>query len=495
MAYIVGVDREQQVMFPESLDEYVGAENPVRAIDAFVTALDLATLGVQRAIPNETGRPSYDPGDLLRLYVYGYLHRIRSSRRLEQETQRNLELMWLLRKLTPDFKTIADFRRDNATALTAVCRAFTLVCRELELFGAELVAIDGSKFRAVNSKQRNVTPASLTQRIARIDARIAEYLVALDAADTAERVAHPPRDDSPRSPGGPSLREKLEVLRTRRTAYVALQTDLEQTGERQRSLTDPESRLMKVGQGVHVCYNVQTAVDAKHKLIVAHAVTNEPTDRHQLVPMATAAQTALGVATLEVLADAGYSTGEQLIACAAAGITPIVPKPATSMNAKRGLFTKAQFRYDAVRDEYDCPAGEHLAYRRSRIDRGGRTQRDYTTAACRLCAVRARCTQSTQRVIRRWEHEGQLEALERRVTDRPDARTLRHQLSEHPFGSMKRWMDQGYFLLRGLVKVRGEFSLTVLAYNFRRVINLVGMPRLLEVLRAKGTPIATLSAA
>jgi transposase len=495
MAYIVGVDRDQQVMFPESLDEYVGAENPVRAIDAFVATLNLNTLGVQRAIPSEMGRPAYDPGDLLRLYIYGYLHRIRSSRKLECETQRNLELMWLLRKLTPDFKTIADFRRDNATALTAVCRAFTLLCRELDLFGAELVAIDGSKFRAVNSKQRNVTLASLDQRIARIDTRIAEYLVALDAADTADGVAQTPSADSPRRPGGPSLREKLDVLRTRRTEYAALKTDLEQTGERQRSLTDPESRLMKYGQGVHVCYNVQTAVDAKHKLIAAHGVTNEPTDHHQLVPMATAAQTTLGVDTLEVLADAGYSTGDQLVACAAAGITAIVPRPATSMNAKRGLFTKAAFRYDASRDEYDCPAGESLAYRRSQIDRGGRTQRVYTTAACRGCPLRPQCTRSTQRVIQRWEHEAQLDAVARRVAERPDARTLRHQLSEHPFGSMKRWMDQGYFLLRGLVKVRGEFSLTVLAYNFRRVLTLIGMPRLLEVLQAKGTPLAAAGAA
>ena len=482
MSFIAGVDREQQVLLPESLDDYVGPENPVRAIDAFVATLDLARLGVERAIPKETGRPPYDPGDLLRLYIYGYLHRVRSSRKLEQEAQRNVEVMWLLRKLTPDFKTIADFRRANPQALTAVCRAFTLLCRELDLFGAELVAIDGSKFRAANSKQRNVTPGNLAKRIARIDARIAEYLAALESADRAEP---PPRDGGGPGARAQTLREKLAILRTRRTEYVALAADLHQTGESQRSLTDPESRLMKVGQGVQVCYNVQTAVDAKHKLIVAHGVTNAATDSQQLLPLATAAKETLAVERLEVLADAGYYAGDQLVACGGVGIAPVVPKPATSMNLRRGLFTKEVFRYDAEGDEYECPASKRLRFAGASRDRATRLQRRYTTTACHTCGLRAQCTRGQQRWILRWEHEGRLDTITQRTRERPDARSLRHQLSEHPFGSMKRWMDQGYFLMRGLHNVRAEFSLTVLAYNFRRVITLLGMPRLLEVLQSK----------
>jgi len=483
MSFIAGVDRDQQVLLPESLDDYVGPENPVRAIDAFVATLDLATLGVQHAIPKETGRPPYDPGDLLRLYIYGYLYRFRSSRKLEREAHRNLELMWLLRKLTPDFKTIADFRRANTQALTAVCRAFTLLCRELDLFGAELVAVDGSKFRAVNSKQRNVTPGNLAKRIVRIDARIAEYLTALERADRAEATTTGSEGGS--GSRDQTLREKLNILRTRRAEYVALQADLNQAGESQRSLTDPESQLMKVGQGVHVCYNVQTAVDAKHKLIVAHGVTNEPTDHHQLLPLATAAKDTLGVERFEVLADAGYYTGDQLVACEAVGIAPVVPKPATSMNLRRGLSAKADFHYDAGRDEYQCPAGERLRFAGAWRDRAKRLQRSYTTTACHTCALRPQCTRGQQRWILRWEQEAVLDTIAQRTRERPDARSLRHQLSEHPFGSMKRWMDQGYFLMRGLRNVRAEFSLTVLAYNFRRVINLLGMPRFLEALTSK----------
>lgn len=484
MAYITGVDRTQQVLFPESLDEYVGPENSVRFIDGFVESLDLRALGVERAIPSVTGRPPYDPGDLLRLYIYGYLHRIRSSRRLEQESQRNLELMWLLRKLAPDFKTIADFRRDNAKALKAVCREFTVLCRELDLFGAELVAVDGSKFRAVNSKQQNVTTASLTQRIERIEARIAEYLTTLDAADAAE----PPdgaRGSSSATSLATSLREKLDALSERRGKYLALKADMERTGETQRSLSDPESRLMKVGQGVQVCYNVQTAVDAKHKLIAAHDVTNAPTDSNELSGMARAAKEVLEVETLDVIADRGYYHGEQILACLEAGITATVPSSQTSMNAARGLFTKADFRYDAKSDEYQCPAGQRLTFRARFTDRGARTQRRYGTPACWHCPIRAECTTSRMRKIFRWEHEAVLEQMARRLEERPELGTLRQQLSEHPFGSMKRGMDQGYFLTRGLAKVRGEFSLTVLAYNLKRAINVLGVPRLIEGIKPK----------
>ena len=317
MGYIEGVDRAQQVLFPEVLDDYVRAEHPVRFIDAFVTSLDLTTLGFERATPAETGRPAYDPGGLLRLYIYGYLYRLRSSRKLEQETHRNVELMWLLCKLTPDFKTIADFRRDNTLALTAVCREFTLLCKRLDLFAGELGAIDGSKFRAVNSKSRNFTPAGLDRLQRGIETRIAEYLGRLDRQDQAEGGTPPP--------SAAELQQKIDGLRARQEGYAALLAQLAASGETQISLTDPESRSMKVRGGVEVCYNVQTAVDDKHTLIVAQDVTNAATDRDLLSPLAKTANEVLGAADLQVIADQGYDNGPEIAACLDAGITPTVP--------------------------------------------------------------------------------------------------------------------------------------------------------------------------
>lgn len=490
MAYIAGVDRSQPVLFPEALDDYVGPENPVRFIDAFVASLDLADLGVARATPNALGRPAYDPGDLLRLYIYGYLNRLRTSRRLEREAQRNVELMWLLRRLRPDFKTIADFRRENAVALKRVCREFTLLCKRLDLFGGELIAIDGSKFRAANSRQRNVTTKDLAKRLQRLDAQIAEYLAALEASDRAEPEATAPGPDSSDTPGrggsgrGGSLAEKIALLRERQASYTALKADMDAKSETQRSLTDPESRLMKVGLGLQVCYNVQTAVDAKHKLIVAHAVTNDTTDYAWLSAMATTANEVLAAPALAAVADRGYYKAPEIAACLDAGITPTVPRPETSSSARHGLFTKADFTYDAARDEYQCPAGERLTYRSSLVDRTGITQRSYGTSACGRCLLRAQCTRSARapRRIFRWEHEALLDTMATRLAERPELRTLRQQLAEHPFGTMKRGWDQGYFLMCGLEQVRGEFSLTVLAYNLRRAISILGVPRLLQAL-------------
>jgi transposase len=474
MGYIEGVDREQQVLFPEVLDEYVTAENPVRFIDAFVASLDLAALGFQRATAAATGRPAYAPGDLLRLYIYGYLYRLRSSRKLEQESHRNVELLWLLRRLTPDFKTIADFRRDNTEALKATCRTFTLLCKRLDLFAGELVAIDGSKFRAVNSKSRNFTQAGLERLQRGIEARIAEYLGGLDTQDQAE--AGTP------TPSAVALQQKIEALRARQGEYAALLAQLEASGETQISLTDPESRSMKVRGGVDVCYNVQTAVDAKHKLIVAQDVTNAATDRDLLSPMAKTANEVLGAANLQVIADQGYYNGPEIAACLDAGITPTVPRPLTSANATLGLLTKDDFTYEAPLDQYRCPAGEILTSRFSTVEQG-RGMRYYSTSACRGCTVKARCTRNKEsRRITRWEQEGLLDAMAQRLRDHPELRTCRKAIVEHPFGSMKRWMDQGHFLMRGLAKVRCEFSLTVLAYNLRRVINIVGVPRMIAEL-------------
>jgi transposase len=473
VSYIEGADRQQGWLLPERLEDYVGTDNPVRFLDAFVDSLDLAALGFQRAIPSDTGRPPYQPGDLLRLYLYGYLNRLRSSRRLEREAQRNVELLWLLRQLRPDFKTIADFRKDNLQPLRGVCREFTLLCRKLELFGGELVAIDGSKFRAVNSKRRNFSATKLRVTLAEIDAKIDGYLQQLDAADAVE-------PDTAR-PSAAQLQQKIEQLQQRRQPNAARLEQLQASGQTQVSLTDPDSRSMKVGQGTEVCYNVQTAVDAKHKLIVEHQVTNAVTDMGQLTPVAVTAKQTLGVEYLAVVADMGYYWGAQVKECAEAGITAYIPKALTSANTQQGLYGKERFRYDAGKDCYRCPAGQELSYRSSRFELG-RSIRYYRApvSVCRACARKAQCTRNQEaRRLSRWEHEELLEQMQQRVVAQPEKMKQRKTLSEHPFGTIKRGMDAGYFLLRGLDKVRAEMSLTVLAYNLKRVINLIGVPKLL----------------
>jgi len=474
MAYIAGIDRTQAVLLPEVLDDYVGADNPVRFLDAFVAQLDLGVLGFQRAVPAETGRPGYDPADLLRLYLYGYLHRIRSSRRLEQETHRNVELMWLVRRLTPDFKTIADFRRDHAAALKGVGREFVLLCRRLDLFGGELLAIDGSKFRAVNARDRSYTPARLATLQRDIDRTIARYLRELERQDEAEAGTE--------GPSAETLREKIAGLEQRRAHYDGLQQELAARGETVVSLTDPDSRPMMSGGRIEVCYNVQTAVDAKHKLIVAEDVTNAAGDRDQLSPMATAAQEVLGGATPVVVADQGYYHGAEIKTCREAGLTPLVPRPLTSANEARGLYTKDDFGYDPGPDVYRCPAGETLTCRSTTLELG-RTIKNYRTSACGRCALKPRCTRNKDgRKITRWVDEHVLEEMAAHLRRDPTLFAQRKALSEHPYGTMKRGMDQGYFLLKGLRKVRGEFSLTTLAYNLKRVINLVGVPQLVAAL-------------
>jgi len=471
MTYIPGVDRTQAVLLPEVLDDYVGPDHPVRFLDAFVAQLDLAALGFQRAVPADTGRPGYDPGDLLRLYLYGYLHRIRSSRRLEQESQRNVELMWLLRRLTPDFKTIADFRRDHPQALKGVGREFILLCRRLELFGGELLAIDGSKFRAVNARDRSYTAPRLAKLMKDIDTTVAVYLQRLDD--------HDQREADVLSPSTADLRAHIAALQQRRATYDALQADLAASGATALSLTDPDSRPMVSGAGIEICYNVQTAVAAKHKLIVAETVTNAAADRAQLSPLAMAAQAILEAPGPVVVADQGYYHGAEIKACLDAGITPLVPRPLTSANAALGLYTKEDFRYDPATDAYRCPAGARLTYRTTTVELG-RTIKNYRTRACTGCGLKARCTRNKEgRKLTRWVHEDLLEAMAQRLRAQPEVFAQRKCLAEHPYGTMKRSMDQGYFLLKGLAKVRGEFSLTTLAYNLKRVINLLGVPRLL----------------
>jgi len=471
MPHLQGVSRDAVLLFPPTLDEYITADNPARFVDAFVDSLDLQALGFQRELAATEGRPAYQPGDLLKLYLYGYLNGVRSSRRLERETQRNVEVMWLLKKLTPDHKTIADFRKDNLAAMQQVCREFTRLCKELELFGGELVAIDGSKFLAVNSRQRNYTPEKLRRALKEIDKKVTRYLAELDEQDAQEQTVTLVAADE--------LRTKIARLRVRQEHYQSVQAQLEQGGQPQLSLTDPDSRSMPAGQGTVVGYNVQTAVDAKHKLIAAHEVTNAVTDQDQLAPMAQQAKQALGVETLDATTDKGYYDGEQVQQCLAQGVTPYIPKPHTSVNQQRGLYTKEDFTYDRQRDLYRCPAGALLDFRFESVERG-RATRYYATPACRTCAVRARCTQNKGgRRITRWAGEHLLDDMAERVKAHPEIVAQRKALSEHPFGTIKRAMGQGYFLMKGLLKVRAEMSLTVLAYNLKRVLNILGVPKLI----------------
>jgi transposase len=467
MPHITGHDRSQTLLLPEAVDDYVASDNPVRFIDAFVDGLDLAASGFVGVEPKATGRPGYAPSDLLKLYVYGYLNRIRSSRRLEAETHRNIEVIWLLRHLKPDFKTIADFRRDNRSAFKPVFREFVLLCRQLDLFGRELLAVDGTRIKAVNNKDRNFTRASLEQFIRTSDERLADYLRQLDTGDVEEGGTG----------GGsrvPDLTTKIDAIRAKRDRLRSLLESLDRSGDSQISLTDPDSRAMAAHTRVAVGYNAQVAVDAKHKLIVEQAVTNQVLDLGLLTKTAAPAKEILGVEQIDVTADRGYFKFEDIEACEQAGMTPYVPKPQRGSAVREGFFAKDEFRYDPAADVYVCPAGEQL---RRKYESKSRelTKIDYSNrSACLACALRPRCTNTFRRVSR-LENEAVLDRMAARLKARPDIVDRRRETVEHPFGSIKQWMGQGAFLMKGLENVRAEFSLTALAYNLRRAINILGV--------------------
>jgi transposase len=465
-----GLDRSQTLLFPERLEDYVTPENPVRFLDAFVGSLDLHALSFAKARCAATGRPPYDPAVLLKLYLYGYLHRIRSSRLLEQECQRNVEVIWLLGKLAPDFKTIADFRKDNLKPLRAVCRQFTLLCRKLELFGGELLAIDGSKFGAVNARDQNFNAAKLQDLIARADARLAEYFKTLDAADAAE--ADTPALDQA------ALQQKIAALQEKQDWHKELLAQLDDE-QKQISVTDLDSRKMPTAHGMIVGYNAQVAVDAQHKLIAAEDVTNDVTDYQQLANVALEAKANLALKQTEVLADKGYYHAAEVSRCVEAGVTPFIPKADTSANTKQGLFGKSRFRYDVTKDVYVCPAGAALTYRFATYELG-RELRYYRASGCKGCALKSQCTRNkANRTITREANEPLMEAMAERMKAQPEKFQLRKQLAEHPFGTIKRTLGYTHFLLKGLEKVRAEWSLITLVYNLKRVLNLVSFQKLM----------------
>jgi transposase len=476
--FIAGAERHQLTLLPECLDDWVDENNPVRAIDAFVDALDLSELGFAGVEPAATGRPGYHPAPLLKLYIYGYVNRVQSSRRLEREAGRNLEVIWLLQRLTPDDKTIADFRRDNGPAIRKTCARFVELCRQMGLLTKASVAIDGSKFKAVNTRDKNFTKGKIERRRQQLEDSVARYLAQLVTADLQEpsealaaKTAH--------------LKEKLTKLAGEMEELKAYEAEMVASPDQQISLTDPDARSMATsgrGSGV-VGYNVQVAVDTEHHLIIAHEVTNSGSDRSQLANMGAQAKAALGVDELEAVADRGYYNSSEILACHEAGVVVTLPKPMTSGAKADGRFGKQDFVYIVAEDVYRCPAGEKLIYRFTRFEHGLDLRR-YWTNACGGCAIKNRCTPAPCRRVSRWEHEHILEAVQQRLDANPQAMRQRRETVEHPFGTLKMRMGATHFLMKRLPKVAGEMALHVLAYNFTRMMNIIGVKLFIAALSA-----------
>lgn len=477
MNWIEGSDRQQTHLLPATVEDYVGADNPVRFLDAFVDTLDLRAAGFRfpKEDPQGRGRPAYPPADLLKLYLYGYLHQLRASRRLEAECHRNLEVIWLLRELKPDFKTIADFRKDNAAAFKTVAREFTRLCRQLDLFGGQLLAIDGTKIKASNARDQNWSQSKLDKQRARVEARLDEYLQALEAADAQAQAAG----------GGPSaaeLKAKIARLQERQTQIQERLQTLARTGETQLSQTDPDSRGMKGAHGHLVGYNVQGCVDAQHHLLVTTEVTNAAADQGQLVPVAQAAKAELEITHADVVADGGYYKSQDLKTCQELGMEPHLPAVDNSPSERAGLYGKSDFRYDAAKDVYHCPGGAELSRRRQMEDKGKTVFNYDNPKACAGCELKARCTKAAYRTVSRWEHEASLERMAAQVAAAPEKLAARKTLIEHCWGTVK-WLLPGGFLVRGKVKVGAEVSLAHFGYNLKRALAVRGLEKLLAALK------------
>ena len=481
--FVAGAARGQAALLPECLDDWVDESNPVRAVDVFVEALDLRDLGFAGVDPAATGRPAYHPSVLLKLYIYGYLNRVHSSRRLEREAGRNLEVIWLLGRLAPDHKTIADFRKDNGAAIKKVCAQFVELCRQMGLLAKASVAIDGSKFKAVNSRDNNFTKGKLERRLKQIEESVARYLSQIETADRHAAAGEDAAETVVLVKT--RLKEKLAKLEEEVKRLKAIEKDVLASPDQQISLTDPDCRSMATsgrGSGM-VAYNVQAAVDTENHLIVAHEVTNVGTDRSQLANVAVQAKAALHADKMEAVADRGYFKGEEILSCEQAGITVTLPKPQTSGAKAEGRFGKQDFVYRPTDDVYRCPAGETLTYRYT-AEENGQNLRRYWTSACRTCPIKAQCTTGPERRITRWEHEHVVEAVQKRLDHNPQAMRVRRETVEHPFGTLKMRMGATHFLMKTLPKVATEMALCVLGYNLTRVLNIVGVTALIEAIQA-----------
>ena len=471
--FIQGQDRTQSTLLPELLDEYISEENPVRVIDLFVDGLDLKSLGFDGVVPADTGRPSYHPAVLLKLYVYGYLNRIQCTRRLETEALRNVELMWLIARLTPDFKTIANFRRENGKAIRKICAQFIELCRQMNLFTDAMVAVDGSKFKAVNSSDQNFTQTKIKRRMQEAKQSIAQYLKDLETADL--------RSPAGSTPHQVRLAERIELFKKQMNALQAIEEQVQVAPDKQVSISDPDARSMQHRGGGIVGYNVQAAVDTKHHLIVAHELTNVGHDRSALAKIAGQAKAALQVTELTVVADKGYYSGEQIKDCMDSGVTPIVPKCKTSSNRSNGLFDKNTFIYHPDKNEYECPAGEALIERFRTIEYG-KTLIAYWSSNCKTCTLKPQCTTGVNRRVKRWEHEAVLDQMQTNLEAMPDAMKIRRCTIEHTFGTIKSWMGATHFLTKTKEHVSTEMSLHILAYNLKRVMNIMGSSNLMKAM-------------
>lgn len=473
--FITGESRSQATLFPERIDDYILEENPVRVVDVFVDGLNLTALEFKTESA-ATGRPAYHPASMLKLFIYGYLNRIQSSRRLEREAGRNVELMWLLGRLAPDFKTIADFRRNNGKGIKKVCSEFVQICRKLDLFTDAFVAIDGSKFKGVNTRDKNFTKAKIKRRLEQIDTSISRYLGQMESADR--------RDDKASSHKIERLEVKIGKLNNEIKKLNDIETQLNGTPDKQVSLTDPDARSMSTsgkGSGV-VGYNVQTAVDAKNHLIVAHEVTNVGHDRHALYQTAALAKETIGCDSLEVVADRGYYTGVEIYDCEQNQISVYLPKVQTSVNMAKGLFGKRDFRWIAEDNEYECPAKERLIWRFETTEKGKNIHK-YWSSNCPQCALKDQCTTGVNRRVSRWEHEEVLDLVEARIQMEPERMAVRRATVEHPFGTIKSWMGSTHFQMKTLKHVSTEMSLHVLAYNLKRAMKILGIAELMNAVR------------
>jgi len=481
--FVLGQDRTQATLLPECLDDWVDENNAVRAIDVFVDALSLNELGFEGVRAQATGRPSYHPSMLLKLYIYGYLNRVQSSRRLEREAGRNLEVMWLTGRLAPDHKTIADFRRDNGPAIKKTCAQFVELCRKMGLLAKASVAIDGSKFKAVNSRDNNYTKGKLDRRLLQIEESVARYMSQLDTADRRTAAGEDPSEETVLIKT--RLKEKLAKLQDEVKRLKVIGTQVHGLPDQQISFTDPDCRSMATsgrGSGM-VAYNVQTAVDTTHHLIVAHEVVNVGNDKVQLAAMGKAAKLALQSDTLDVVADRGYFRNEELLACEQAGIAVTLPKPQTSGSKANGRFGKADFVYLIEQDAYRCPAGKILRHHFTAKE-ASQDMQVYLTKDCRTCALQKRCTTGNERRIKRWTHEHVVDAAQSRLNRNPNAMRVRRETVEHPFATLKMRMGATHFLMKRLKNVATEMALCVLAYNLTRVINILGIKPMLAAMRA-----------
>lgn len=475
--FITGEDRHQLALFPERLDDSIAEDNPVRFIDLFIDELDLLNLGFEKVEPADTGRPSYHPSTLLKIYIYGYLNRIQSSRRLERETQRNLELIWLTGRLSPDFKTIADFRKNNGAGIKKVCAQFVMLCKQMGMFTESVIAIDGSKFKAVNNRDNNYTEKKLKARIAQTEKRVAGYLKELDRADRQGDAAPEAHVDH--------LKRRLKEAKAFLNQLNTVDAQLKESPDSQLSMTDPDARSMRTKGNATgtVGYNVQSAVDDKYHLIVAHEVTNRVNDRDQLVPMSVKAKEATGMEKPNVYADRGYYNSQQILECEQQDIIPMVPKPNTSTSRAAGRFDKQDFRYIPEVDEYEYPAGERAIYRYTSKEKD-LNLRTYWSSKCTSCQIKSKCTTGDYRRIRRWEHADVLDKMQSRLDHNPQASRIRRQTVEHAFGTLKSWMGSTHFLTKTLEKVSTEMSLHVLAYNMKRMLSIHGTLGLVRAIQA-----------